>query len=322
MRGGGSFTGSAGVAAAAFLLLGCVLLKEAAALDVLHFTNGDPVNCEIIEITDKLVRVKVSIEVAGGVAYSTKIFPMAEVAVIDFGPLPGETLLLESAGVGDLEALEELWDARRAHLGLPNSNAGEVGVLYGETLLESSGARAPVRALELFSKIESSDWNEERRMLARQGRLRTLLVLGRIEEAVAEATAVAGETQDVAILTEADHILATADFGRLLELVEENPRWEEDDEVRPLRNELYHGLIDRFLHPYLFRGSSERAAARGLWGAVEVYLSAGETEAARWRAEDIVALYPGSSYAGKARELLGTAGKLESVSSEDDAKKK
>ncbi len=293
----------------------------AAALDVLHFVNGKAVNCEVIEITDKLVRVKLSIEVAGGEASSTKIFPRSEVAIIDFSPLPGETLLLEGADVEDLVALEELWDLKRANIALPNSNAGEVGILYGEVLLASEGPLAAARARELFSKIETSDWNEGRRSRARQGRLRTLLALGEIDEAIAEATAVVGETRDETILAEAEHILATADFGRLRVLVEENPRWIEDDEVRPVRDALYHDVLDRFLRPYLFRGSDEETAARGLWGAVEVHLSAGEVEAAEQRAKDIVALYPGSSYAGRAREVLGESQANDGVPIENDAAK-
>ena len=291
-----------------WLLLGVILVgaspRSAEARDVLHFVNGEPVNCEVIEITDKIVRVRLSIEVAGGQAFSTKIFSRNDVAVIDFGPLPGETLLLESAGLEDLAALEELWDLKRANIALPNSNAGEVGILYGEVLLGSEGRLAPTRAKELFTKIETSDWNEARRLRARQGRLRTLLVMGEIEEAIAEATRLASETQDDAILAEAEFILATADFNKLRVLVDENPRWIEDDEVRPLRDALYHDVMDRFLRPYLFQGSDEEAAARGLWSAVEVYLSADKEAAAVQRAEDIVALYPGSSYAGRAREML------------------
>ena len=43
---------------------------------------------------------------------------------------------MESAGVEDLAALEDLWDQMRANLNLPNSNAGEVGydVVFTVTL--------------------------------------------------------------------------------------------------------------------------------------------------------------------------------------------
>ena len=84
-------------------------------------------------------------------------------------------------------------------------------------------------------------------------------------------------------------------------------RWEEDDVVRPERNELYNRTLDQFLYPYLFHGSDEKAASRGLWSAVEVYLSANDRESALARANDIVILYPGSNYAARARTLLEEA---------------
>lgn len=277
--------------------------RPAFSIDVLHLKEGDPVKCEILDITDQMVRIKVSIKVPGGDAFSTKIVPVAEVALIDFGPLPGETLLLESATVDDLGELEALWNGSRANLHRPNSSAGEIGLLFAAMLLESGKAGAAGRALDVYSRIEKGDWDERRRPRARQGRLRTLLALGRIDDAVKEATEIAMGTEDRGILADAKHILAEADFDKLKKLVEENPRWEEDDEVRPERNALYHDVIDRFLHPYLFHGSDEEAAARGLWSAIEVHLLSGEEEEARRRAGDLVALYPGSSFAARARGI-------------------
>ena len=131
-----------------------------------------------------------------------------------------------------------------------------------------------------------------------------MIALGDVEAAVQEALAMAEESESAEILMDAKFVLATADFDALKKLVEEKPKWEEDDEVRPERNRMFHETIDKFLFPHLFHGSAEDAAARGLWSAVEVYRWAGEKEEARSRAGDLLALYPGTGYAGRAIQML------------------
>ncbi|MEM7145585.1 MAG: hypothetical protein AAF591_10645 [Verrucomicrobiota bacterium] len=279
----------------ALLILGAVV-SEVWGLDVIHLKEGDPIPCEILELSDNNVRIKVTIKVAGGEAYSTKVVPMATVAFIDFGPEPGEEFLLESGGVEDVDEVEAIWEAKRANLHRPNSSAGEVGLKLAELLVEK-GAMEDGKAM--YEKVEAGDWDEKRRGRARQGRLRTLLAMGEVDAAVEEALAMAEEGGSAEILMDAKFVLASADFESLRQLEEENPKWEEDDVVRPERNALYHSILDQYLQPYLFHGANEGAASRGLLGAIEVYQWAGEEEAARERAADLVALYPGSEAAGK-----------------------
>ena len=83
-----------------------------------------------------------------------------------------------------------------------------------------------------------------------------------------------------------------------------HPRWIEDDEVRPEREALFHRAVDRHLFAYLHYGSEEAVAARGLWGAREVFEFAGEGERARECARDVVELYPETEFADKARDYL------------------
>ncbi|MFV1995146.1 MAG: hypothetical protein ACC661_06890 [Verrucomicrobiales bacterium] len=300
-------TGWGAMRAGVLLLAGAAALLSpavAAGRDVLHLKQGDPLSCEIIEITDKLVRIKVSIEVEGGEAFSTKTVAMAAVDFIDFGPVPGETLLMENPAAGTPGQWEALWDAVRANLHRPHSSAGEIGLRYGERLLDRGDAGDTRLARDLFVKIEGGDWDERRRLRAKQGRLRVLIAMGEIEEAIAEAEVMARETEDPAILLDANFVLAVADFENLRKLVEDNPRWEEDDEVRPERNRLYHRTIDQFLDPHLFHGSETAAASRGLWSAIEIFLFTGEQQQALARARDLAAIYPESEFAARAKDLL------------------
>ena len=59
--------------------------------------------------------------------------------------------------------------------------------------------------------------------------------------------------------------------------------------------------------------AEEDLAARGLWAAVQLYAGAGEREAARACAEDLVKLYGGAAEAGAAVAWLETAGAEEEV---------
>jgi hypothetical protein len=288
---------------ACFMLTGVVwmgLMPVAGALDVIHLKQGDPIPCEILELSDNNVRIKETIKVSGGEAFSTKIVPMESVAFIDFGPQPGEEFLLESGGIDDVEEVEALWGAKRSNLHRPNSNAGEVGLKLAGLLLDAGKFE---NAKALYVTVEDNDWDEKRKARARQGRLRTLLAMGEVEAAVEEALTMAEEGGSAEILMDAKFVLASADFDKLKKLVEDNPKWEEDDLVRPERNALYHGILDQFLHPHLFHGADEAGASRGLWGAVEVYRWAGDDEAALARAKDLLALYPSSEAAAKATAL-------------------
>jgi len=114
------------------------------------------------------------------------------------------------------------------------------------------------------------------------------------------------ETDNPALLIEVNYLLALADTKKLKALEKEHPRWEEDDEVRPDRDDLFHRAVDRFLWPHLFHATREEVAARGLFAAADLYAYAGEIEAARDRWKDLIELYPDSSYAALAASRIET----------------
>jgi tetratricopeptide (TPR) repeat protein len=282
-----------------------IFVSAAIAEDVVHIKDHDPVEGEIQFINEEKVTLKTTIELAPGQFGSRTVDIAAKfIDFIEFEPLPGETEILADPAAADLSALEALWDAKRVHLGRPRSNAGQVAMAYAERLLEVDSEIQRQTAHEIFEKVEKNDWNRENEQLAKQGRLRALIALGQIEEAIGEAEKMAEESEDPRALIEAKFVLGIAEFNQLKALEEEHPKWMEDDEVRPKRNEHYNNALDRFLFSYLFYGSEETASARGLWMAAEVYSLAKDTRNAQRCAEDIVRLYPNTIFKPRAEQLL------------------
>jgi hypothetical protein len=281
-----------------------VLPGVAVAEDVLHMKLGAPIRGEIDLITDSVVRVKVVIRRGGATGSATRSLPLSLVRFIDFAPLEGEESALADPAKSGAGALGALWDAKMTNLGRANSNAGVVGLALADLLLASEGGPACERALRLYSKIELEDWDPKRASLASRGRLRALIALGKATEVMAEAQAIANETDDLELLQDAQFVLYTADSEELQSRIGENPKWREDDEVRAEIGALYNRVLDQFLTPYLFNGAEPEGAARGLWLACETYQSGGESERAAECAGDILKLYGESPFAGKARGFL------------------
>lgn len=290
------------------LCLLAISLAGLSAGDVVHLKGDEPpIHCEIEAITDQIVICLISVDFGGGRSGSSKrTIPAQEVDFIEFAPLLGETAILEDPAAASAESLEKLWTEKLRHLHRPKSNSGEIGLLFGKALLNSDSRFSWQRAGSVFEKIGELDWNGANRISARQGIVQSRIRLGELDAALDEAEKLNAETGDPAMSIEARFAAAQAEFETLKELVEEHPRWEEDDLVRPERDRLYHETIDRFLWPYLFHGTREEAAARGLVAAAEVYRFGGETEWADACLSDAVALYPGTGPAAAARELLSS----------------
>lgn len=281
-----------------------ILAAPVAAQDVIVLKSGESIACRIDDLTDKIVNftLPAAIGTAGGTARRT--LPAAEVERIEFEFKPGEEGLFGRRHEVSSAELKPWWDLHFAHLHRPRSRSAAWGVAYGNAILREESSSGAVRALSVFDHVIARAWSEEDVSAAKQGRLRTLMAAGDLQTATEEARALARETEDPALLIEVEHLLATADFAALRALEEENPRWIEDDEVRPERNELFHRTLDQFLKPHLFHATREEAAARGLHSAAELYLFAGEVESARLRWEDLRLLYPETSYAPIAGERL------------------
>lgn len=248
---------------------------------------------------------KVEVTLAAGGAKATVGVPRAQVSRVEFAPNPARDRLLASPIAANAAALGLEWRRWQPFLGVPRSPAAAVGNACAAALLTSGDPKQSERALELFKAIEQNAWNGADKAAAKQGRLRALVATGHAADAVAEATALAKDSEDPSVLIEAKFILAEATQAKLRKLVEDNPRWTEDPIVRPERDRLYNEALDLYLHPYLFLGSETDAASRGLWGAVQIYRFGGDNENAIESARDLTTLYTGTRYAALARNYLG-----------------
>jgi len=283
------------------LILLCGFAVNAQSQDVIHLKTGESSACEIEAVTDNIV-VFLMRGPGGGTAKRT--LPMERVDFIEFGFETGEEAVFNDLENISAEILESWWEFHFSNLHRPRSRAGVYGIAFGNALLRENPEVGAARALSVFDRIIERAWADHDKSLARQGRLRALIASGELETAVGEAQVLQSETEDPDLLIEVKFLLAEADFAQLKALVEEHPKWVEDDEVRPVRNELYHRIVDQYLWPHLFHATREEAAARGLMSAASVYESAAETELARAAYEDLGKLYPETPFSGPARERL------------------
>jgi hypothetical protein len=270
--------------------------------DVIHRTNGARQSAKVVGIDERSLKVEVVL--VPGQPPGVITMSRAEVTRVDFAEREEEQRLLKAGIAADPAEVAQMWRAKAALLGFPNSNAGAFALLHAQQLLKTP-ATAQI-AFDLYARIEKEDWNETRRAQAGRGRLTAMIATGRAAEAVEQAKQLATSAEDPATLIEAKFVLGQASAKALRELLAENPRWEEDDKVRPERHRLYHEALDLLLYPYLFFGAEQEPAARGLWAATELYQLVAEPERAEELARDITILYAQTPYAADAKKLLST----------------
>jgi hypothetical protein len=159
---------------------------------------------------------------------------------------------------------------------------------------------------------------------------------GKAAQAIEEAKTLAAETEDPEILIEANYLMAQATAKELQSFLKENPRWNIDPFVIEERHRLHNSALALYLYPALFFGSENQKAARGLWGAVEVYrLSAknaheadlpdsekSQTRLAIETSRDIIAFYPATAESKLATEFLASlTPEQRAVNFEEEARK-
>jgi hypothetical protein len=285
--------------AVSFLLL-CA--ATASAQDVIHRTNGARQAAKVVGIDERSLKVEVVL--VPGQPPGVISMSRAEVTRVDFAEREEEQRLLKAGIAADPAQVAQMWRAKAPLLGFPNSNAGSFALLHAQQLIKTPATAQA--AFELYARVEKEDWSEKRRAEAGRGRLTAMIATGRAAEAVEQAKQLAINAEDPATLIEAKFVLGQASAKALRELLAENPRWEEDDKVRPERHRLYHEALDFLLYPYLFFGAEQEPAARGLWAATELYQLVEESERAEELARDITVLYAQTPYAADAKKLLTT----------------
>lgn len=266
------------------------------AEDVIYLKTGESALCRIDAITPKITNFTLLSDPGPAKGSARRTVATERIDYFVFGFKPGEEAVYQNRKRESSEVLEKWWNTWFAHLSRPRARTAAFGSAFAHALLREDPEINAKRALSVFDRIIGRAWSEDDVAEAKQGRLRALMAMGDLETATHEAHLLAGETEDPGLLIEVKYLLARADFETLKALVEENPKWEEDDEVRPERNRLYHIVVDQLLWPHLFHAIRENEAARGLFGVAGVYRFAGEEELARAACEDLIQLYPETDF--------------------------
>jgi hypothetical protein len=278
------------------------------AQDRVHLKDGRVAQGQILNLGSKLISMNLQLPGVSGSA--KREFDPELVEFIDFAPMPGEAeALAKPDDPAQQEVLLKIWQEKSVRLPWPMNNAGDIGLALADALFKKGDPELVERAFRVYSLVEKDDWDEARQNRAKTGRLRCLIALKRIDEAIKEAQIVAKESEDPALLIEAQQVIAQGDFERLKRFELEFPRWDQDDELTEQRTQLYHQVLDQFLHNPLFHGSVEERAAQALWQVIEVHQYAKEPLPALERARDLVQLYPKTAEAIKAKALLDAAPK-------------
>ncbi len=275
----------------------------AVPLDTLFMNDAGQTKrkARVVSADEKFFKIETPL---GGGAVATVSVPRADVSRIEFAPNERLHQLLENATLEDVGGLEGLWTRWRPFIGVPKSPAGRIVNVYTDLLLRSDDPQKARKAREILDEVSTELWDEQEMLTARQNQLRAMVATGDAAAAIEEAKELADVSDNPAVLIEAKYILAVAAHETLLTLIKNNPRWEEDVNVRPERARLVNESVDLYLYPYLFYGSETDAAARGLWGAIEIYEFVGDSENALESARDIEALYPDTTYAPRAAEIV------------------
>ena len=270
------------------------------AQDTIHFLNGKSQTAIVSEVTAQFIVLK-----DPPPANTIHRLNLPDVATVIFGPRPEMEKARASEGTARLDALRRVWYLLRPSLELPESPAGQWGLEFAQAILHSDLPDNVRLSFEVFQTIEERDWNRQRRHAARRGRFNAMLNLGLMDQAMAEARKVAADPgqEDPELLILSRMMLGDLAFKELKALESENPRWDQDDLIRPRRNALHDTALDHYFFPHLYHGDRPESAARGLWAAVQLMLHSGDKPAAAARARDLATLYPGTPEATLAAPL-------------------
>jgi hypothetical protein len=276
----------------------------APAQDTIHFKDGKTESGNVVELTGGFVVLRPPAPNAPVRRHRSE-----DIATVRFSERPEMERARAAEGIERVDMLRRVWYLLRPSIGQPESPAGEWGLLFADAILGSQVEDNVKLSFEVFQTVEQQDWNRDRRHAARRGRFNAMLNLGLMKEAMAEARAVASDPaqEDPELLIIARMMLGDLAFRQLKELEEENPRWDLDDHIRPLRNALRDEALDQYLFAHLYHGDLPDSAARGLAAAIQVILHDKDRRGAAARARDLVTLYPGTEAAKASAELAAEA---------------
>ena len=236
-----------------------------------------------------------------------RVLPYDQIGSIKFGLTMGERQLIAEAKAETIPALRVFWEARHATIKLTGSNAGDFGLALARALRET---KAYAKAQAIAKEIAYGDHDPARRAraLAETETLAFIQVMAtakpkEVEKRAWAITEMAEETNaDLMLLVTG--FLMKKEFTALKQVEADNPRWMEDDEVKPIRERHYHRALDLALYPSLFHPRRRAESADGLWQAAQIYLHTHDSARVVAVLEDLLNLYADSHHTAKAKELL------------------
>jgi hypothetical protein len=272
--------------------------------DLLTLSSGATVPCRVVSTTDQ--HVVIEYQAGTGIVATRREVPWSEVATVDWAmDETFQRFITAPDPARDLAPMAAQWQSLQPLLGRPHHPAGDLGLTLANLWLRSGAEKDLAQAAEAARLIGEKDWNPARRQGARLITARVLWQQKQPAQARPMAEGLLREPGlDPAVAAEAHLLLASDGYRELLALEAEHPRWMEDDQVRPRREELFHESLDHALKPCLFYGTGEGSAAAGLLQAARLHEHGLEVEAAAACARDILLLYPATPAAEDARKLL------------------
>ncbi len=267
-------------------------------------SRGGPLAVRIIQSDAQAVTVEKTL----ATGLTSRKVPLSDLSGISFKFTPVEALLHRKPQIESIPALRLLWQTRQSTIRLTGSNAGESGLLLAQSLRLSGEEDALQEALKVLALIRSQEQSELRIERAQAEQLTIEFLVSQKQATVVESDRLAWEItagpENPEGMLLATAFLGERHFADLKATETEHPRWMDDDEVRPVRQRLYHLTLDFFLYPSLFHGTREAEAAQGLKRAADVYQFTGSPEMMQATLTDLAALYPESQAAKDAAALL------------------
>jgi len=290
------------------------------------FSRGAPLKVRIVQAAGQTLTV----EKALPAGLTTRSIPFSDLADVSFTFTPRELALHQKPAIASIPPLRVYWETRSATLRFAGSNAADTGLVLAKSLRLAGDAASLAEAGKILDQIRGQDPMKYRVELASSEQTATDFILSQQRGKIEATDKLAWEITEQALHNDAT-LLATAfladrHFDQLKVTEEANPRWIEDDEVRPIRERLYNLSLDFALYPSLFMGTRQAEASEGLRRVAEVYEFTGANLLAKNTLEDLAALYPGTPAATETAPLLAryktleASGKLAAKSSGETSK--
>lgn len=276
-----------------------VLIRNRPELDEIRWKDSErpPLKVRIVEASGQTLTVEKTLMTG----LAVRKLPFSELSGLTFSFTAREQALHRQPAPASIPPLKVLWDRRQATLSQPGSNVAETGLALAKSLRLTGISSSLVEAGGILDQIRAQDTLQHRKDRARDEQVVVDFILsmqgGNHEQTDALAWQITEHPDNVDAMLLATAFLASRHFSELKVIEDANPRWVEDDEIRPIRERLYQLSLDFALYPSLFAGTRETEASVGLKLAAEIHQFSGSNNLLKNTLEDLAALYPKSAAA-------------------------